>query len=158
MRHWSLLAVATSAVFVAVPALAADPLQTVTAYLGAWNAHDAAKAAALFAPGVTYYDASVGTPVTGAQEAKAKVIDAFLTAVPDAAWQPVGTPLAQGDQVAFEWTFKGTNTGPWSDGTKATGKPVDLHGMSMFTVTDGHITAQSDYYDALGFYKSLGLM
>jgi ketosteroid isomerase-like protein len=60
--------------------------------------------------------------------------------------------------VSFEWEFKGTNTGAWSDGTAATGKPFAITGASMFTVRDGKIAAQSDYYDALGFYKQLGLM
>ena len=31
-------------------------------------------------------------------------------------------------------------------------------GASVFTVKDGKIATQSDYYDALGFYKQLGLM
>ena len=66
--------------------------------------------------------------------------------------------MVEGDHVAFEWEFSGTNTGPWGDGTAATGKPFAFTGASMFTVKDGKIAAQSDYYDALGFYKQLGLM
>ena len=31
-------------------------------------------------------------------------------------------------------------------------------GASMFSVKDGKIATQSDYYDALGFFKQLGLM
>ena len=30
--------------------------------------------------------------------------------------------------------------------------------MSLFRVEEGKIVRQSDYYDALGFYKQLGLM
>ena len=48
--------------------------------------------------------------------------------------------------------------GAWGDGTAATNKPFAFTGASVFTVKDGKITAQSDYYDALGFYKQLGLM
>ena len=130
----------------------------VAGYLAAWNAHDSAAAAEFFAEDVVYYDASVGTPLTGKEAAKSGVIDNFLTAAPDASWKMRGEPVVEGDRVSFEWEFSGTNTGPWGDGTAATGKPFAFTGASMFTVKDGKITSQSDYYDALGFYKQLGLM
>jgi steroid delta-isomerase-like uncharacterized protein len=139
-------------------ASAQDALGVVQDYMAAWNAHDSAAAAAHFADDVSYYDASVGTPLVGRDAAKTGVIDAFLTAVPDAVWTAEGEPVVAGDAVAVEWTFGGTNTGAWADGTAATGKSFSFHGMSMFRVEDGHIAYQADYYDALGFYKQLGLM
>ena len=139
--------------------LAADSADAVVqAYLAAWNAHDSAKAAGFFADNVVYYDASVGKPIEGRDAAKTGVIDNFLTAVPDAVWTMKGEPVVQGDRVAFEWEFAGTNTGPWGDGTAATGKHFSFTGASVFSIKDGKIAAQSDYYDALGFYKQLGLM
>ena len=48
--------------------------------------------------------------------------------------------------------------GAWGDGTKPTGKHFAFSGASVFAVKDGKIATQSDYYDALGFYKQLGLM
>lgn len=141
-----------------LPALAQDALVVVKDYMAAWNAHDSAAAAAHFTDNVSYYDASVGTPVVGRDAAKTQVVDAFLNAVPDAVWSMVGEPAVTGDEVAVEWTFGGTNTGAWADGTAATGKTFEIHGMSMFHVTGGHIAYQADYYDALGFYKQLGLM
>lgn len=159
MNRRTLFAAAAIALAPLTPAFAGDDaLGVVQAYLAAWNAHDSAAAASQFAPDVTYYDASVGTPVTGAEAAKTGVIDNFLNAAPDAAWTMRGEAIVQGDHVAFEWEFKGTNTGAWGDGTAATGKPFDFMGASVFTVKDGKITTQSDYYDALGFYKQLGLM
>jgi steroid delta-isomerase-like uncharacterized protein len=138
---------------------AADSADAVVqAYLAAWNAHDSAKAAGFFADNVVYYDASVGKPIEGRDAAKTGVIDNFLTAVPDAVWTMKGEPVVQGDRVAFEWEFAGTNTGPWGDGPAATGKHFSFTGASVFSIKDGKIVAQSDYYDALGFYKQLGLM
>ena len=130
----------------------------VEAYLAAWNAHDSAKAAGYFTDNVVYFDASVGTPIQGREAAKTGVIDNFLNAVPDAVWQMKGAPVLQDGRVAFEWTFSGTNTGAWADGTAATGKPFTLTGVSLFSIENGKIVSQSDYYDALGFYKQLGLM
>ncbi|HRW15285.1 MAG: nuclear transport factor 2 family protein [Rhodobacteraceae bacterium] len=161
MQRRAFLATAAIALALATatPVLADDGAEAVVeAYLAAWNAHDSAAAAAFFAPDVVYYDASVGTPIEGRDAAKTGVIDNFLTAVPDASWKMKGAPVVQDGSVAFEWEFSGTNTGPWGDGTPATGKPFTLTGASVFRVKDGAITAQSDYYDALGFYQALGLM
>ncbi|WVT72108.1 ester cyclase [Sinorhizobium chiapasense] len=152
-------ALGLSALVLTPAALAADAApDVVAAYVAAWNAHDSGKAASYFADDVTYYDASVGKPVTGKDAAKTSVIDNFLNAVPDAVWTMKGDPIAAGDKVSFEWEFSGTNTGAWSDGTKGTGKSFKISGASVFTVEGGKIAAQSDYYDALGFYKQLGLM
>lgn len=151
-------AVPAAILWSATAALAQDALAVVDGYMAAWNAHDSAAAAEFLAEGAVYYDASVGTPVEGREAAKTQVIDAFLNAAPDAAWTRDGDPVVSGNSVAFEWTFGGTNTGAWADGTAATGKPFSFHGMSMFRVEDGKIVHQADYYDALGFYKQLGLM
>jgi steroid delta-isomerase-like uncharacterized protein len=137
---------------------AEDALAVADAYLAAWTAHDAAAAAAFLADDVSYFDASVGSPVTGRDEARTKVIEAFLNAAPDAKWERRGEGFASGDLVAFEWTFSGTNTGAWADGTAATGKPFSFIGATVMRLADGKIAYQGDYYDALGFYKQLGLM
>lgn len=163
MKRRQLLAIAASIGLVAVlpapPADAADSAQAVVeAYLAAWNAHDSAKAASHFADHVVYYDASVGKPVEGKDAAKTGVIDNFLKAVPDAKWTMRGAPVVQGDRVSFEWEFSGTNTGPWGDGTAATNRKFSITGASIFTIKDGKIVSQNDYYDALGFYRQLGLM
>jgi steroid delta-isomerase-like uncharacterized protein len=158
-RRGFLIASTALALLAAGPALAEDAaLPVVEAYLAAWNQHDSAAAADHFAENVVYYDASVGTPIEGREAAKTGVIDNFLKAVPDAVWTMKGSPVVEDGRVAFEWEFSGTNTGDWGDGTPATGKSFMLTGASMFVVQDGSIVSQSDYYDALGFYKQLGLM
>jgi len=162
MRRRLFLAVAGAVAFAGMAvqhSAAADSADAVVkAYVAAWNEHDAAKAAGYFADNVVYYDASVGKPVEGKDAAKAGVIDNFLNAAPDAKWEIKGEPVVQGDRVAFEWEFSGTNSGDWGDGTKATGKHFAFTGASVFSVKDGKIVTQNDYYDALGLYKQLGLM
>ena len=145
---------ATAPVYAADPA----PLEVVQQYLAAWNAHDAAKAASYFDEKVSYYDASVGKPTVGKAEAKAAVIDNFMTAAPDLKWVMRGDPIVSGNKVSFEWTFTGSNSGSWADGTKPTNKPFSFDGASVFVIENNAIKQQSDYYDALGFYKQLGLM
>lgn len=145
----------------AEPAQAATPaapaaIEVVNGYLAAWNAHDIAKAGSYFAEQGVYLDASVGTPQQGRQAATDNVIKVFLTAVPDAKWTMKGAPVVSADSVAFEWNFSGTNTGDWSAETKATGKPLDLNGVSIFRIEQGKIVYQGDYYDAATFNKEMG--
>ncbi len=152
------LAVVTALTLGAGMAQAQDALGVVQAYLAAWNTHDSAAAASHMTDDVSYYDASVGEAIVGREAAQSQIIDSFINAVPDAVWTMTSDPIANGDNVAFEWTFEGTNTGDWADGTPATGKPFTLHGMSMFQIDGDKIARQADYYDALGFYVQLGLM
>jgi steroid delta-isomerase-like uncharacterized protein len=132
----------------------------VDGYMAAWNAHDAARAASYFADSGVYLDASVGTPQVGRANAQKNVIQVFITAVPDCRWTRDGAPIVNraSDGMAFQWTFSGTNTGPWGDGTKASGKPFSIHGVTFLRLEQGKIKWQGDYYDALGFYKQLGMM
>ena len=132
----------------------------VDQYMAGWNAHDAARAASAFADSGVYYDASVGTPQVGRANAQKNVIEAFIKAVPDCQWTRDGEPVvsAAGDAIAFQWTFSGTNTGAWADGTKPKNKKFSIKGLSLIRIKDGKIAWQGDYYDALGFYKQIGLM
>lgn len=127
-------------------------------YVAAWNEHNIEKAASLFTEDVTYFDASVGTPVEGKANATTKVVASFINAVPDCKWEMLGEPIVDGDMVAFQWRFSGTNTAAWGDGTEATNKPFNFIGATVIGIKDRKIHTQSDYYDALGFYKQLGWM
>jgi steroid delta-isomerase-like uncharacterized protein len=138
----------------------ADAVALVEAYMAAWNAHDAAKAASFFAEDGVFLDATVGKPQTGPADIQANVIQSYLTAVPDLVWQREDEPIVDKDGagIAFQWTISGTNTGPWSDGTEATGNPFKISGVSFMRLKDGKIAFEGEYYDALGFYQQLGLM
>ncbi len=132
--------------------------KVVKGYVAAWNAHDAAAAAAFMTDNVLYYDASVGEPVSGKADAQAQIIQAFMTAVPDLVWEMRGPPISSPGHVAFEWVFSGTNTGPWADGTEGSGAKFQIFGVSYINLQNGLIAYQGDYYDALGFYRQLGYM
>jgi steroid delta-isomerase-like uncharacterized protein len=132
--------------------------EIVKAYVAAWNAHDIEKAVSWFTDDVIYFDASVGTAVEGKANATAKVVASFINAAPDCKWEMLGEPIVDGDMVAFQWRFTGTNTGAWADGTEAANKPFNFIGATVISIKNGKIHTQSDYYDALGFYKQLGWM
>ncbi len=137
---------------------AVDPVAVVDRYLAGWNAHDAARAASVMADDVVYYDATVGVPQISRDSARKNVIQAFMTAAPDCRWVRDSTPPIVGpDGIAFTWTFSGTHTGPFADGTKPTGKTFRFTGATLIRLRGDQIVFQGDYYDAYGFLKQLGL-
>jgi steroid delta-isomerase-like uncharacterized protein len=137
---------------------AVDPVAVVDGYMAGWNAHDAAKAASFMADDVVYYDATVGVPQASRDSAQKNVIQAFMTAAPDCQWvRDSAPPIVGPTGIAFQWTFSGTHTGPFADGTKATGKKFSFKGATLIRLRGDKIAYQGDYYDAYGFLKQLGL-
>jgi steroid delta-isomerase-like uncharacterized protein len=84
-----------------------------------------------------------------------------LTAFPDARYV-VESFVEDGDTFADEWTFTGTNTGPYRlpDGSEvpATGRPVEIKGMELVEVRDGKIVVDNLYYDFMAAVSQLGLV
>src|ERR671925_2362040 len=100
-----------------------------------------------------YADDAVQLMHDGVFEGRTKIYERLardLTAFPDARYT-VASFVEQGDAFADEWTFTGTNTGPFRlpDGTEvpATGRPVELKGMELVEVRDGKIVVDNLYYD-----------
>jgi steroid delta-isomerase-like uncharacterized protein len=84
-----------------------------------------------------------------------------LDAFPDAKYV-VESFVEDGGTFADEWTFTGTNTGPFRlpDGTDVppTGKPVEIKGMELVEVRDGKIVVDNLYYDFMAAVAQLGLV
>ena len=84
-----------------------------------------------------------------------------LTAFPDAAYT-VASFVEQGEAFADEWTFAGTNNGPFllPDGTQVppTGKRVEIKGMELVQLRDGRIVVDNLYYDNMAVLAQLGLV
>ena len=87
----------------------------------------------------------------------ARDLDAFADAK-----YVVDSFFAAGDKFADEWTFTGTNTGPFvlPDGSEVppTGKRVEIKGMELVEVRDGKIVVDNLYYDNLAIAAQFGLL
>jgi steroid delta-isomerase-like uncharacterized protein len=147
--------------FVIVPFCFADttiqaPEDTIRSYMEAWNRHDPEAAAAFIATDGEFLDSSVGVAQVGREAAKNNVIKVFISAVPDLQWKMIGKPIIQGQHIAFEWEFTGTNTGNWSEDIPATERKVSFKGVSFIQLDSSKIKTQHDYYDALSLNKQLG--
>jgi steroid delta-isomerase-like uncharacterized protein len=84
-----------------------------------------------------------------------------LAAFPDAEYV-VESFVEDSDKFADEWTFTGTNTGPFRlpDGSEipATGRTVEIKGMELVEVRDGKIVVDNLYYDFMAAVAQLGLV
>jgi steroid delta-isomerase-like uncharacterized protein len=84
-----------------------------------------------------------------------------LETCPDATYK-VDSFFEDGDAFADEWTFTGTQNGPFAlpDGTVVppTGKRLEVHGMELVIVRDGKIVVDNLYWDNLAVAAQLGLI
>jgi len=65
--------------------------------------------------------------------------------------------IAEGDFVVVRFTGRGTNTGA-GNGLPATGKPVEVTGITIFRFVNGKIAEEWGEYDMLSLLKQLGLV
>jgi len=91
------------------------------------------------------------------RERLARDLDAF----PDATYT-VESFVEQGDSFADEWTFTGTQTGPFTlpDGAQLppTDRRLEIKGMELVHVRDGKIVVDNLYYDSMAVLAQLGFV
>ena len=73
-----------------------------------------------------------------------------------------GRVIEQGSTIVAEWTWRSTLSGPLPrpDGSviPATGKVMDIPGLTIADVRDGQIVAARDYFDQMAMLSQLGVM
>lgn len=65
--------------------------------------------------------------------------------------------VADGDLVAFRWSFTGTHTGTWM-GREATNRPFVLNGMNLERFDGDLVVEHFSYPDLLGLLRQLGFV
>jgi steroid delta-isomerase-like uncharacterized protein len=126
---------------------------SVQALIDGWNARDGRKVAEAFTEdGVRIEYAKPGARLEG-REAIAGQAAAYMTAVPDCVLDVRGMEVDD-DRAVLEWTYRGNHTGD-IPGLAATGRRVDLPGVSVYRLQDGRIAEERVYWDAATLY---GLM
>lgn len=126
---------------------------SVQALVDGWNARDGRKVAEAFTEdGVRIEYAKPGARLEG-RDAIAGQADAYMTAVPDCVLDVRGMEV-DGDRAVLEWTYRGNHTGD-IPGLAASGRAIDLPGVSVYRLRDGLIEEERVYWDAATLY---GLM
>jgi steroid delta-isomerase-like uncharacterized protein len=65
--------------------------------------------------------------------------------------------FGMGNKLVKHWNFKGTHTGIFF-GIPATGKKVNLDGVTLVRMENGKIAEERDFFDNLEFMQQLGLI
>jgi steroid delta-isomerase-like uncharacterized protein len=65
--------------------------------------------------------------------------------------------IAEDDLVTIYWVARGTNTGT-GNGLPATGKKVELAGITIWRIVDGRINEEWSAFDQLSMMQQLGLL
>ena len=128
----------------------------VARYVDAWNRHDPEGCGLCFAPEgermwLVFAPPHLGGDpfprFCGRAEVEAAIGD-FMRAVPDLRVEVSALSEGSDDRVWTEWRLTGTHLEDWGDWI-AGGEPVDLHGVSIFTVGADGIVLERVYWDML---------
>ena len=123
------------------------------------NRGDAAAYAAEFTADAVIHDPSYPHPLKGREAIQADIA-VLLRAVPDIRGT-IRSVVSDGDQVAAEVTFQGTNTEPYvtpQGEVPPTGRPVSLHLHDHVELgPDGQAAEERRYYDTAAFYTQFGV-
>jgi steroid delta-isomerase-like uncharacterized protein len=110
------------------------------------NKHDAKLFAMQYAPDTTVK--IPGLPDIKGRDALEKMTKDDFAGVPDAKIA-FGRVFAKGNVQVAEWTYIGTNGGPWM-GKPATNRPVGVKGVSVVTLNDeGLVKEEHRYFDMM---------
>lgn len=124
----------------------------VSALYEAYNAHDTAAVAALYAPRGRHVEAASGNERTGGG-AIARGLSTMLTAFPDARWHELKRVCA-GDRAAVTYILTGTLRSVFGPFQPA-GQRLELRGVHVIDVGPGGIELCEDYWDSGTFGRQM---
>ena len=122
------------------------------AFYDAYNTHSPASVGELYASDGVHWEVAQGRGRSGREEIQ-QGLETFLTAFPDARWEPRTCTLAPG-QAAVSYTL----TGSLQDALGAiapTGQQLDLDGVHIFWIGEAGIERVADYWDAATFMSQM---
>ena len=116
-----------------------------------WNEGNAAVFDEVFAPNFVDHTAPPGSSPD--REGLKQLVTVFGAAFSNTS-TTVDQLIAEGDKVAWRWTFRGTHTGPFM-GIPATGKVITLTGITIDRVVGDQIVERWNQADFAGMMQQL---
>jgi steroid delta-isomerase-like uncharacterized protein len=89
------------------------------------------------------------------QEAK-QYVGIYFNAFPDLRLT-VEDEMAEGDKVVTRWTGRGTHQGEIEEFGPATGRQIEIEGITIHRIEEGKIVEEWERYDNLSILQQLGL-
>jgi steroid delta-isomerase-like uncharacterized protein len=130
-------------------------LASVTDVLRCWNAGDISGVLEYYRADILWRNVALEQEYRGHQEVGA-FIGALLRWLPDLNFE-VTQKIACGSNVAERWRMSGTHLGTFL-GVPATGKRIEIHGMSMLITRNGRFVQDEFYFDAMNVLGQMGLI
>jgi steroid delta-isomerase-like uncharacterized protein len=130
-------------------------LGTVTDVLRYWNQQDVEGVLAYYDERITWLNMAMEETYHGKGEVRIFLRKLFA-AFPDLNFE-VTYKIARGHNVAEQWFIRGTHLGTFM-GIPATGRHVEIPGMSMAELRDARFVSDHFYFDALGVLRDMALM
>jgi predicted ester cyclase len=127
-------------------------LELARALYGAYNAHAADDAAALYSPSATHTEISRGQQTTGREDI-GRGLARFFEFFPDAHWEALHE-IADGPNAAIPYRLTGTLQAPMGPIAPA-GQRLDLRGVHVIHVGEEGILATEDYWDGATFQSQM---
>jgi steroid delta-isomerase-like uncharacterized protein len=124
-------------------------------WASAWSSRDAVKLLSLFTDDCVYEDVTFGVITHGKKELRA-FAEGVFAGVPDFKIELTARFLA-GTSGSMEWVMSGTHKGDFP-GMPSTGKRFSTRGVTILELQDGKIRRNSDYWDAAGVMRQVGLL
>ena len=119
----------------------------------AYNAHDTAAVAALYAAEATHEDIAQGKPKRGPDEIAAG-LGRFVGWFPDARWTPQHHAIGGAGVAAVSYLLTATLKGQFGP-IAPRDQAISLRGVHMLQVRDGLIRRSEDYWDSATFQRQL---
>jgi steroid delta-isomerase-like uncharacterized protein len=136
-------------------ASAADQERSIDEWMQSWSAHDLDGVLRLLTPDAVFEDVTMGAVNRSAAEVRA-FGEGFLSGFPDVTFTATSR-FANGTRGGSEWVMRGTHRGDLPE-MPATGKQIEIRGVSMFEFAGDRIRRCSDYWDMATFLRQLGMM
>ena len=120
-----------------------------------WNTHDLEGVLAFYDDQITWVNVALEETYRGKAEVRA-FLRSLFAALPDLTFT-ADYALARGDEVAERWSVRGTHRASFM-GVPATGRPIEITGVSLLTMREGKFLRDEFYSDGGAVLRQLGLM
>lgn len=134
--------------------MAADTQRITDLVLRFWNTGNAEIARQLYSEHAERTDPNGREPRRGVNEI-ANFVAEVRTAFPDFRLE-IKESVAEGDHIASHWKVTGTQKGEFQ-GVPASGKRVELSGITLLRLRDGKVVSEHVYFDRLAMLEQLGV-
>lgn len=66
--------------------------------------------------------------------------------------------VADGEAAAVQWRASGTFGGSAFQGIEPTGRRIEIRGVDVMEIADGHVQRNTIYYDGASFARQIGML